>query len=199
MNSEHRARAGRRPLLLGLSLVVVTACHQQTAPQAPLAAQTSPSPLSAAQPVSPASSVLRPATPSTEATTGAPSTGPTHAPINAGSGPASQPAATAEGPVHWTNLKVLPPNISKAQLGDTMRSFKAALGVDCDFCHVKDGAFSADTPNKDTARDMLRMVGHIDQKYFGGKTVVVCATCHQGKNKPAATTPLPSAVFGTPP
>ena len=36
----------------------------------------------------------------------------------------------------FTNLKVLPKNISNQQLDKVMDEFKDALGVKCSFCHV---------------------------------------------------------------
>ena len=37
---------------------------------------------------------------------------------------------------HFKNLKVLRKNISREELDSVMNSFKAALGVKCDFCHA---------------------------------------------------------------
>ena len=39
-------------------------------------------------------------------------------------------------PERGENLKVLPPEISAADLRDTMRGFSMGLGVRCSFCHV---------------------------------------------------------------
>ena len=49
--------------------------------------------------------------------------------------------ALAQIPDKFTNLKVLPKDIAKRDLVETMRSFSMALGVTCQHCHVeKDGA-----------------------------------------------------------
>ncbi len=40
-------------------------------------------------------------------------------------------------PDSFTNLKVLPKNITKPQLLGTMRAFALGLGVRCDFCHAR--------------------------------------------------------------
>jgi hypothetical protein len=48
---------------------------------------------------------------------------------------AGTPAA-AQFPDKFTNLKVLPKDISKRELESTMRGFAFALSVRCDHCHV---------------------------------------------------------------
>lgn len=97
------------------------------------------------------------------------------------------------------NLKVLPKNISHEELDKVMDNFKIALGVKCGYCHApkKDDPkkldFASDEkPEKEKARDMLRMVAKINKKYFDkeikeGKhtNAVNCITCHNGKTEPA--------------
>ena len=71
-----------------------------------------------------------------------------------------------------TNLQVLPKDIDKAQLVQTMRSFTQALGVRCPFCHVGEEGQPLDTFNfasdakeeKAAARKMIRMVTDINDK-----------------------------------
>jgi tetratricopeptide (TPR) repeat protein len=105
--------------------------------------------------------------------------------------------ATAQIPDKFTNLKVLPKDISKEDLSDTMRRFSFSLGVRCQFCHV-----GADSPTlagadfasddkeaKRTARTMLQMVDAINRDYVGklGKAAPVpvdCVTCHRGLSIP---------------
>lgn len=97
------------------------------------------------------------------------------------------------------NLKVLPKNISHEELDAVMDEFKEALGVKCNFCHAarKDDPkkldFASDEKGeKEIARDMMRMTGKINKKYFkfkpgADKTVVppiTCKTCHNGKPHP---------------
>ena len=48
---------------------------------------------------------------------------------------ASTPVA-AQIPDEFTNLKVLPKDISKREMVSIMRSFAGALGVRCKHCHV---------------------------------------------------------------
>lgn len=96
------------------------------------------------------------------------------------------------------NLKVLPKNISHEELDKVMDNFKMALGVRCGFCHVpmKDNPkkmdFASDEkPEKERAREMMRMTAKINKKYFhnemkDGKPfmAVACVTCHNGKSEP---------------
>jgi len=101
------------------------------------------------------------------------------------------------------NLKVLPKNISPEELDAVMDSFKVALNVKCDFCHSprKDDPkkldFASDEkPEKEIARDMLKMTTKINKKFFNfrkakdadGKEIlppVTCKTCHNGQPHPA--------------
>jgi tetratricopeptide (TPR) repeat protein len=107
--------------------------------------------------------------------------------------------ARAEFPDKFTNLKVLPKDISKQQLQSTMRGFAFALGVRCEHCHVErksaanDFDFSADDKQaKKTARIMLQMVGRINRDYLGKLAHdvsspvihVECMTCHRGLTRP---------------
>ena len=100
----------------------------------------------------------------------------------------------------YKNLKVLPKDISKADLDKVMDNFKTALGVKCSFCHApsKDTAqhypdFASDAkPEKDIARYMMKMTTKINKKFFKdnknpeGQMVpaVTCMTCHHGSEHP---------------
>src|ERR1700681_4386657 len=101
--------------------------------------------------------------------------------------------ASAQFPDKFTNLKVLPKDISKHELESTMRGFAFALGVRCGHCHVEKKApekgfdFAADDKDaKKTARVMLQMVEAINRDYVSkiekvDKTApihVECVTCH---------------------
>src|SRR6476620_11917766 len=79
--------------------------------------------------------------------------------------------ASHEPPAEYTNLKVLPKNISKQQLDKVMDEFKDALGVKCSFCHVhkKDNPREWDFPSdekteKTVARKMIAMSNKINKK-----------------------------------
>ena len=116
---------------------------------------------------------------------------------------AGTPAA-AQFPDKFTNLKVLPKDISKHELESTMRGFAFALGVRCEHCHVEKKAsekgldFTADDKDaKKTARVMLQMVAAINQDYITKvvktppDTTVIqvqCVTCHHGLTQPRPLT-----------
>ena len=101
------------------------------------------------------------------------------------------------------NLKILPKDISVQELHKIMREYSMSLGVHCDFCHVKKEEmvnghpkmdFAADDkPEKNTAREMMRMTAAINEKYIGKMTIdghameqVTCVTCHHGQTTPIA-------------
>lgn len=103
------------------------------------------------------------------------------------------------GTGQYTNLKVLPGNISsKELLGIMTDDFDDGLGVSCGFCHAPaaDGHgldFASDAkPEKRIARGMMRMTLILNKKYFkvrhpllGAPTLVLaCATCHNGQALP---------------
>jgi hypothetical protein len=96
-------------------------------------------------------------------------------------------------PDKFTNLQVLPKDISKKDLMSTMRGFSFSLGVRCEHCHKqtadKKMDFPADTEDKEIARTMMRMVRDINQQYIGKLGVedpirVQCVTCHRGIAEP---------------
>lgn len=98
------------------------------------------------------------------------------------------------------NLKVLPDDISSAELGDTMKSFAMGLGVRCESCHVGEpGApletFDFESDEKDMkrkARVMISMVQEINGNLVAGlndiehakRVEVRCVTCHRGLPQP---------------
>ena len=100
---------------------------------------------------------------------------------------------------HYSNLKVLPKNISSKNLSKIMvDEFADELGVSCSFCHAeKKGSTQLDYASdekseKQMARAMMRMTISINKKYFGLKhamlgdslSVVTCGTCHRGQAMP---------------
>ena len=96
------------------------------------------------------------------------------------------------------NLQVLPKDWPGSRLSPVMRGFTGALGVRCSHCHVGEEGkpltsydFASDeNPNKNRAREMLRMLGSINDhlknvKPSGDKRVNMwCHTCHAGRAKP---------------
>ena len=105
--------------------------------------------------------------------------------------------AAAQIPDKFTNLKVLPKDISKDQLVSTMRGFASGLGVRCNFCHMEvhpgDLAgmnfVSDDKKEKKIARAMMKMVREINGPLIGKTGIenpiqVKCVTCHHGVMRP---------------
>lgn len=105
----------------------------------------------------------------------------------------------------YTNLKVLPKDISSKDLQEIMADdFEDALGVTCGFCHAnaKDGHgldFASDAkPEKEIARAMMRMTLGINKKYFkvrhpaigSNALTVTCTSCHKGEAFPDGDTAL---------
>lgn len=102
-------------------------------------------------------------------------------------------SASAQIPDKFTNLQVLPRDISKQELQSTMRKFAFALNVRCPYCHAetadKKMDFAADAKDeKRTARVMMQMVFAINHDYVskveGKPAQVECVTCHHGIAKP---------------
>ena len=106
-------------------------------------------------------------------------------------------ASFAQIPDTYTNLKVLPKDIKKAQLMQRMKDFSRALGVRCHFCHVGEEDkplstydFASDENyHKDIARLMITMTQQINGEILkdfkdGQFTQVTCQTCHRGKKEP---------------
>jgi hypothetical protein len=104
----------------------------------------------------------------------------------------------------YKNLKVLPKDISKEDLGTVMDGFKTSLGVKCNYCHAPSETekgkldFASDAkPEKGTARMMMIMTAKINKKYFHIKDVknpnailpVSCITCHNGNERPKTLNP----------
>ncbi len=96
------------------------------------------------------------------------------------------------------NLQVLPKDWPGSRLRPVMTGFTRALGVRCSYCHVGEEGkplstfdFKSDAnPKKNTAREMLRMLGDVNDhlkkiEYSGDKHVNMwCHTCHRGRPRP---------------
>ena len=100
---------------------------------------------------------------------------------------------------HFKNLKVLPKDITDEQLDQVMDRFKQALGVRCNFCHVKMGDSTShkfdfandEKPEKMRAREMMRMTAYLNATYFNPDhstrpdtiAAVGCYSCHRGNHE----------------
>jgi hypothetical protein len=95
------------------------------------------------------------------------------------------------------NMKVLPRDMSAAEIGKVMKRFETDLGVKCGHCHVEDpntrrfDYASDDNPAKGSARLMIAMLKDINEKYLPRlgtdsryASQVTCGSCHQGQSSP---------------
>ena len=106
--------------------------------------------------------------------------------------------AVAQIPSSFTNLKVLPKDISKKDLMAKMKAFSVGLKVRCQHCHIgQEGKplstfdfVSDENPHKEVARKMLQMTEQINKVHLAGvgkpstDWKVTCQTCHRGSEKP---------------
>jgi len=103
----------------------------------------------------------------------------------------------AQIPDKFTNLQLMPKDIARGELIETMRGFATALGVRCQHCHVGEAGptlanmdFASDEKDaKRTARFMMQMAQAINQDHLtrlaGERHVRVrCVTCHRGVTEP---------------
>jgi len=108
-------------------------------------------------------------------------------------------AATISGPTKERNLKVLPKDISNADLDSVMDGYAKALNVSCDFCHAESKTIKSDVdyasddkPEKEITRMMMKLTAVVNKDYFdytivykAGETMAVsCMTCHDGFPRP---------------
>jgi tetratricopeptide (TPR) repeat protein len=96
------------------------------------------------------------------------------------------------------NLQVLNKDWPGSRLSPVMRGFTRALGVRCSYCHVGQEGKDLSTydfvsdgnPNKNRAREMLRMLGDVNDHLnkiepSGDRRVNMwCHTCHRGRPRP---------------
>ena len=95
-----------------------------------------------------------------------------------------------------TNLKVLPKDLTGAQVHEIMEKWEGELGTSCKTCHTADPKklgpngkpqlnFADDSKeDKQTARKMFKMVEDINANYISkidsSGAPVTCGTCHRG-------------------
>src|SRR6185295_15158203 len=78
----------------------------------------------------------------------------------------------------------------RPQIMQEMRKITAALGVECNFCHVN--PFPVDTPRKSVARLMMRDYT-MGMKHKDG-SALTCNDCHKGQPNPLRTRPFEGVV-----
>jgi len=114
--------------------------------------------------------------------------------IAASAHPAQSPASSTSAPQtaaqQYKNIQVLK-NIPADELIPSMQFITAALGVECEFCHVEGPGKRLefdkdDKKEKKTARAMMQMMFAINKNNFEGEREVTCNTCHRGSPHPQA-------------
>lgn len=95
------------------------------------------------------------------------------------------PAADAEKPARevFKNMQMLG-SVPAGQIPYYMGYFSAAVGEDCDFCHVKDDPASDDNEHKRITREMMRMSGRAAATIEGTRGPITCWGCHRGHEEP---------------
>lgn len=97
------------------------------------------------------------------------------------------------------NLKVLPKDISDADLDSVMAGFEKSMNVNCEFCHARNKLIpsqmdyaSDDKPEKEITRKMMKVTEMINKELFNYTIAykanelmgVSCKTCHDGFARP---------------
>ena len=92
------------------------------------------------------------------------------------------------------NIKVLT-GMPQSQLIPVMNFMASSLGRRCNFCHVNNQGqwdFASDAkPEKNTAREMIKMVMGLHKQNFPGASEISCFTCHRGQQHPVNVPALP--------
>jgi hypothetical protein len=115
------------------------------------------------------------------------------APILAAASASAQVSPANEGKTAeqvYKNIKVLQGTPAN-ELNQSMHLMKGATGMDCLYCHIEREWEKDVKPAKDVARAMITMMLDINKRNFGGRQVVTCNTCHNGRPIPAAMPVFP--------
>src|SRR5581483_3104258 len=114
--------------------------------------------------------------------------------------PAAEQTVAQEG--REKNIKLLG-DLPASQLIPVMYYFAVSMGRRCNFCHVNNQGqwdYASDAKlEKNTAREMIRMVLDTNKNFFKGNLEVQCYTCHRGRNNPQSVVTLPLPVPSPPP
>jgi hypothetical protein len=100
----------------------------------------------------------------------------------------------------FKNIQLLK-NVPAGRLLRVMEmGYARSLGVDCTHCHVPGQWESDEKPTKQIAREMVMMVGAINNEHLkkiknlkSDAPTINCTTCHRGQTKPALNLPEPGA------
>jgi hypothetical protein len=98
-------------------------------------------------------------------------------------------------PCKFTNLEVLPADITKEEMKQSMKLISRSIGVKCEYCHRTDTRDYAtdEITEKRIARKMMHMVEQLNRDTFTWEDAprVTCFMCHRGDVEPVLA---PSAV-----
>ena len=108
--------------------------------------------------------------------------------------PAESSSKTAEQ--QFKNIQVLK-GVPADQVIPAMQFISSSLGVQCEFCHVRNAFDKDDKKPKQVARKMIQMQMAIDKDNFNGQNAVTCFSCHRGAENPVAI-PIVLAATETP-
>jgi photosynthetic reaction center cytochrome c subunit len=103
------------------------------------------------------------------------------------SGAPQSSAAPKLAEEQFKNIKVLK-GVPADQIFPSMQFITASLGVECEYCHVREGQKMVfdkdDKKTKVTARKMMEMMFAINKDNFEGHREVTCYSCHRGAADP---------------
>jgi hypothetical protein len=91
------------------------------------------------------------------------------------------------------NLKILPHDVNVPQV---MAGIRAALGVQCNYCHNPIDFSSDENPRKSIARNMMRLVNDLNSGPLHDNMHVTCYTCHRGEAIPKSEAAAPEGRGG---
>lgn len=109
----------------------------------------------------------------------------THVPQHSGPDIAAPSQTPKKAEEQFKNIQVLK-GIPAEELIPTMEFVAVSLGVNCEFCHVKNAFEKDDKKPKQTARKMMEMMFAINADNFDGRRDVTCYSCHRGNAMPVA-------------
>lgn len=105
------------------------------------------------------------------------------------SSPTQTPATLQSSPKkaeeQFKNIQELK-GVPAEQVIPTMQFIAASLGVECEFCHVRNAFDKDDKKPKQIARKMMEMMFAINKNNFEGHREVTCYSCHRGNQHPVA-------------
>jgi photosynthetic reaction center cytochrome c subunit len=96
---------------------------------------------------------------------------------------AADPAPIQKTEDRFKNIQVLK-GYPADDLIPTMQFISAALGQDCEFCHVERAPEKDDKKEKQVARKMMTMTLGINRDNFEDHHAVTCNSCHRGAARP---------------